>query len=159
MFREMRKKRQQLSKKESLAALQRGSSGVLALSGDNEYPYAVPISYVLDGSAIYFHSAAEGHKIDAIRRNPKASFSVTDMDLILPERLTTCYRSVIAFGRIRILEDAEEILHAVDKLGEKYLPEHMEHFLAEFERNRKKLCVFRFDIESLTGKQSKELLK
>lgn len=159
MFREMRKKRQQLSKKESLAALQRGSSGVLALSGDDEYPYAVPVSYALDGNAIYFHSAAEGHKIDAIRRNPKASFSITDMDLILPERLTTCYRSVIAFGKIHMLNDEEEILHAVKKLGQKYLPEHMEHFLAEFERNRKKLSVFRFDIENLTGKQSKELLK
>ena len=159
MFREMRRKRQQLSKKESLAVLHRGSSGVLALHGDNGYPYAVPISYVLDENILYFHSAVEGHKIDCIRRDAKASFCVTDMDLILPERLTTCYRSVIAFGRITILEDAEEILNAVKKLAKKYSPEHMEHFSAEFERNQKILRVFRFDIDHLTGKQAKELLR
>ena len=39
---------------------------MLALLGDNDYPYAVPISYVYDDGKVYFHSAKNGHKIDAI---------------------------------------------------------------------------------------------
>lgn len=52
MFREMRRKRQALSLEESAAILNRGTAGVLALSGEGGYPYAVPISYVYDGNKI-----------------------------------------------------------------------------------------------------------
>ena len=78
MFHKMRRKVQQLSPEETEAVLLRGTAGVLALTGDKAFPYAVPISYVYDGEHIYFHSALEGHKIDAIRRNPNASFAVID---------------------------------------------------------------------------------
>lgn len=68
MFREMRRKKQLLSKRESIDVLSRGTAGVLALLGDDDYPYAVPISYVYDNSKIYFHGAKAGHKIDAIQK-------------------------------------------------------------------------------------------
>ena len=55
MFREMRRKKQSLSGEKISEILNNGTSGVLALSGDNDYPYAVPLSYVYDGSSIYFH--------------------------------------------------------------------------------------------------------
>ena len=45
-FREMRRKRQQLSEEESISILRKSTAGTLALLGDNDYPYAVPISYV-----------------------------------------------------------------------------------------------------------------
>ena len=75
MFREMRRKRQALSPQENAAILQKGLSGVLALSSDNGYPYAVPINYVYDDGKIYFHCAKNGHKLDAIQKNAKASFA------------------------------------------------------------------------------------
>ena len=74
MFREMRRKRQALSREEVSSVLYRGTSGVLALSGDDNYPYAVPISYVYDGENIYFHCAKSGHKLDVIQQNEKVSF-------------------------------------------------------------------------------------
>ena len=46
MFREMRRKKQLLSTADTIAVLNRMTSGVLALLGDNDYPYAVPISYI-----------------------------------------------------------------------------------------------------------------
>ena len=46
--------------------------------------------------------------MDAIRRNEKASFCVIDQDEMHGELYTTFFRSVIAFGRIRIIEDEEE---------------------------------------------------
>ena len=54
MFREMRRKKQELTPEECDAVLYRGSSGVLALSGDDNYPYAVPLSYVYDGKKALF---------------------------------------------------------------------------------------------------------
>lgn len=107
MFREMRRKRQALSAEETASVLYRGMSGVLALAGDDGYPYAVPVSYVYDGDKICFHCAKSGHKLDAIQRNAKASFCVIDQDQIIPEEYTTYFRSVIVFGQIRVLDDEQ----------------------------------------------------
>ena len=116
MFREMRRKKQLLTPEERAAVLHRGTSGVLALAGDDGYPYAVPMSYVYDGAKLYFHCAKSGHKLDAIRRNCKASFCVIDQDQIVPEEYTSHFRSVIVFGTMRILEDDGEKRAAIEAL-------------------------------------------
>ena len=106
MFRPMRRNKQALSPAQCEAVLTRGSSGVLAVSGDDGYPYAVPLSYVYAGGRLYFHCAASGHKLDAVRRCSKASFCVIDQDRVVPEEYTTYFRSVIVFGQVRELTDA-----------------------------------------------------
>ena len=78
MVREMRRKNQALTKEECQAILQQGSSGVLALVGDEGYPYAVPMSYVSDEGRIWFHCAKSGYKLDAIAQNGKTSFFVLE---------------------------------------------------------------------------------
>ena len=85
MFREMRRKKQALRPEDCARILAQGTSGVLALLGDDGYPYAVPLSYVYHEGRIYFHSAMTGHKLDALRRCPKASFCVVDQDQMVPE--------------------------------------------------------------------------
>ena len=77
-FRNMRRKCQQLSNEESIAILEKATAGTLALLGDDDYPYAVPISYVYHVGKLYFHSALTGHKVDAIRKCDKASFCVIE---------------------------------------------------------------------------------
>ena len=74
-FRQMKRKRQQLSNEESIAILEKATAGTLALLGDDDYPYAVPISFVYHEGKLYFHSAMAGHKVDAIRKCDKASFA------------------------------------------------------------------------------------
>ena len=54
MFREMRRKNQALDAQACSAVLDRGTSGVLAVLGDEGYPYAVPLSYVREGDRLYF---------------------------------------------------------------------------------------------------------
>ena len=108
MFREMRRKKQALPIEECEAVLRRGTSGVLAVLGDGGYPYTVPLSYVYDGEKIFFHCAKTGHKLDAILRESKVSFCVLDVDQVVPAEYTTYYRSVVAFGRARVLEDVSE---------------------------------------------------
>ena len=160
MFREMRRKRQMLGKEECEEILNRGTSGVLALLGDDAYPYAVPISYVYEDGKLYFHSARSGHKLDAVREYPKASFCVIDQDRIVPEKFTTCFRSVIAFGKVRILEEKNEIRNSIEKLAVKYSPEESGASReAEIERDFSILCMLEFIVEHMSGKEAVELVK
>ena len=158
-YREMRRKRQQLSEEESIGILQKATAGTLALLGDNGYPYAVPISYVYADGKLYFHSALSGHKIDAIRNCDKASFCVIDKDDVRPEKYTTYFRSVIAFGRIHIIEDEQEKLETARLLGDRYNPNQEEALQKELEKGLSRMVMIRFDIEHLTGKAAIELIK
>ena len=157
-FREMRRKRQQLSEAETIAILRKGTSGTLALMGDNGYPYAVPISYVFADGKIYFHSALEGHKIDAIRKCGKASFCVIARDDVQPKEYTTYYGSVIAFGQIHIVDDESEKLTTARLLGNKYNPNDDESLQKELEHGLARMLMLRFDIEHLTGKAAIEVV-
>lgn len=156
MFRPMRRHRQQLSQADCAAILTRGTAGVLALLGDDAYPYAVPLSYVYTDGMLYFHCAKTGHKLDAIRRHPKASFCVIDRDEVHPERLTTYFRSVIAFGTVRILDDPAAARRAIEALAAKYAPQSDAGRQAEIEREWNALCMLAMSIEHLSGKQAIE---
>lgn len=159
MFREMRRKRQQLSTDDSISILRNGTSGVLAVAGDDGYPYAVPISYVYDDGKLFFHGAKSGHKLDAIQRNCKVSFCVTDMDRVVPEEYTTYFRSVIVFGQIRILEDEAEKRAAIKKLAVRYAPDDSaDHRQEAIDREYAPLCMLELTIEHMTGKESIELV-
>ena len=158
-FRNMRRKRQQLSESESIGILQKATSGTLALLGDNGYPYAVPISYVYHEGKLYFHSALSGHKVDAIRCCDKASFCVIEQDDVQPKKYTTFFRSVIAFGRIHVIEDEAEKLSTARMLGNRYNPNDDESLKKEIESGLSRMLMIRFDIEHLTGKEAIELVK
>ena len=119
MFRQMRRFKQQLSENECKEILNKSKSGVLAVIGDDGYPYAVPLSYVYLNNKIYFHSAKEGHKIDALAKNNKVSFCVVTKDDVVPEELTTYFKSVIIFGKAKKLE-GDELRNAAIQLGLKY---------------------------------------
>ena len=183
-FREMRRKRQQLSEEESISIFRKSTAGTLALLGDNDYPYAVPISYVYHEGKLFFHSALTGHKVDAIRKcdkvavqreqsdacissakreqarpGAKASFCVIEQDDVQPEKYTTFFRSVIAFGRIHIIEDETEKLATARMLGNRYTPNHDEALQKEIENGLSRMLAIRLDIEHLTGKEAIELMK
>ena len=159
MFREMRRKKQILTEEESREILNRGTSGVLALLGDDDYPYAVPVSYVYCDSKIFFHGAKSGHKIDAIRKCDKASFCVIDKDDVIPEEYTTYFRSAIAFGKIRMMEDEMEMRKAIELLAKKYYPgSSIDERNIEIDREWEPLCMIEFSIEHLSGKEAIELV-
>lgn len=123
-FRKMRRFKQQLTAEACAEVLSTQPRGVLAVAGDGGYPYALPLDFVYDpeNGTLRFHCAKEGHKLDAIRRCDKVSFCVMDEGFRREGEWALNIRSVIVFGRIRVVEDAqrrEEILRA---LGQKYYP-------------------------------------
>lgn len=160
VFREMRRKRQALSQQEITDILHRGTSGVLALLGDEDYPYAVPLSYVYVPGKLYFHSALSGHKIDALHRHAKASFCVIDKDQIVPDAYTTYFRSVIVFGRIQVIDKDADRWDAIEKLAIKYAPKATDHDRTHAIRQEwNALCLLEMTIEHMTGKEAIELVR
>ncbi len=158
MFREMRRKNQLLSLEETISILEQETSGTLAVLGDDGYPYAVPLSYVYEDSKIYFHCAKTGHKMEAIINNDKVSFCIIAQDQIIPEEYTTYYRSVIVFGKARLLEN-EEKRHAVELLAKKYSPEDEAGRAKEIEESFNRVVMVEITIEHMTGKAALELVK
>ena len=161
MFREMQLKREALDEASVKKILEEGTSGVLALQGDDGYPYAVPMSYFYDGKdKIYFHGAKRGYKMDRIKQCDKASFCVIGQDQIVPKEYTSYFKSVIAFGRVRIMENQKEIRAMIEKLADKYYPEGTEeerNAMIDSEWNI--LAMIEFTIEHISGKQARELIK
>ena len=154
MFRALRRKKQALSQEECEAILKRGETCVLALAGDDGYPYAVPVNYCYVEGKVYIHCAKEGHKIDAVRRDPKASLTIIDCAKVLPEEYSTHYQSVIAFGRMRILEEEGEMRRAIEAFSLRHSPK-----VPEDERERviarwmPSVAVIEFTPEYVRGKR------
>lgn len=159
MFRGMRRKAQLLSEEETIKIFEKGTSGVLAVLGDEDYPYAVPLSYIYCDSKIYFHGAKSGHMLDSILKHEKVSFCVIDEDKVVPEEYTTYFRSAIAFGKVRVIDNENEKRNAIEKLAIRYTPNDEEGRLKKIEREYKILCMFELDIEHMTGKEAMKLVR
>lgn len=157
MFREMVRIKQQLTKEEAVELLKKEPRGVLSLLGDEGYPYGVPIDHwynEADGR-IYFHSGREGHKVDAFRSCDKASFCVCDGGYRKPGDWALNIKSVIVFGRIRIVEDHQKALELTRCLSRKYTTDE-DYIQQEIDSYGQEVLVFALEPEHITGKITKE---
>lgn len=157
MFREMRRKNQQLTDEECIRILKTEPRGVLSLLGDGGYPYGVPMDFwynETDG-CLYFHCAREGHKIDAIRGCGKASFCVMDSGFRREGEWALNIQSVIVFGCIQILTDQEEAIAMVRQFAYKYVQD-TEYIEKDVRQAGHHVLIFKLVPEHITGKQVKE---
>ena len=122
MFREMIRKKQQLSEAECIDLLTGEPRGILSVLGDDDYPYGMPLNhfYCPEDGKLYFHSGRKGHKIDAMLRHDKASFCVYDQGFRREGEWALNIRSVIVFGRIEIITDTEKIYEISRMLSHKF---------------------------------------
>ena len=179
-FRKMRRFKQELDHEACLEIIGRATSGVLSVIGDEGYPYGVPLSYVYvdengaeagtendnggeSGGCVgkfYFHCAKVGHKIDALRSCDKACFTIIDRDDVVADEFTTYFKSLIAFGRTKILETREEIMPAIQLLAKRYSPDESEESRNhEIDREFAGLAMIEFNVEHMTGKEAIELVR
>lgn len=156
----MRRVKQALSEQECQKILRHASSGVLAVCDEQGCPYSVPLSFVYDADALYFHCARSGHKLEALKANPNASFCVIDQDEVIPETYTTWYRSVIVFGRIEIMDDPQAKREAICRLAMKYaFNDSQEHRNQAIDKDWDALCMLKMTIERISGKEAIELVR
>ena len=151
VFRQMRRKGQELSVEENISILRKATAGTLALLGDNGYPYTVPISYVYADGKLYFHSALNGHKIDAIRNYDKASFCVYDKGVLKEGDWGLWFKSVIVFGHIEIIEDRDRIYDIARKLSHKFTNDE-QYIEDEIRRSGPRTEMFVLVPEHISGK-------
>lgn len=169
MFPPMRRKKQQLPADECAAILTRAPYGVLGTSGIHDHPYAVPVSFAFlpDTGAdadeavgrIYLHCATTGHKLDALAENPRVCFTVVDQSEPVAERLTDRFRSVIAFGTARVVEEEDEKCLGLVALGDKYAPGMPDVVDEEIASTLHRTTVIALDLTRITGKEGLELLR
>ena len=153
MFRKMRRFKQQLSDEECVSILKTEPRGVLSVFGEDGYPYGMPVNQYYDDETgrIYFHGAKEGHKIDAIQKNDRVSFCVYDRGFRREGEWALNIRSVIVFGRIRIVEDRERATDILRKLGLKHYPD-AESVEKEIEKDAARAACLELTIDHMTGK-------
>ncbi len=138
------------------AVLREAAVGRLATCADGE-PYVVPLSYVYDEGKIFFHGASQGKKMRNLEKNNKVCFEVDTSELIPakdPCDYNFRYRSVIAEGVARVIQDPEEKLVALRQLIEKYAPGKAGKLTPERLSSFKSLAVIEIKIEEMTGKRS-----
>lgn len=134
MFRKMRRFKQELSLQECEEILQSEPRGVLSVLGDDGYPYGMPLNHWYDSASgkLYFHGAKSGHKIDSIRFCDKVSYCVYDKGFRRDGEWALNIRSVVVFGRIRIIEDRYESMRICSQICRKFTDDedYLEHELA-----------------------------
>ena len=157
MFRELVRKKQQLSTEESIALLQSAPRGVLSLLGDDGYPYGLPIDHwynAADG-CLYFHSGPTGHKVGALRACPKASFCVMDEGHRKDGDWALHIRSVIVFGKVEFVQDHAAAIELTRQLSNKYTADAA-YIQEEIDKYGHEVLVFKLVPEHITGKITKE---
>lgn len=143
--------------KEMEDILRRGDCAHLALM-DGQMPYVVPLNYGFavegDQRVLYFHGAGEGKKLDLIRKNPQAAFSVAlGHGLIRGDSACSFsyrYESVLGSGTITEVRDLAGKLRGLEAIFaqyEKTLPFQAAEKMVEH------TAVLRLEIQTLTGKR------
>lgn len=153
MFREMNRKKQQLTGQDCVDILKSELRGVLSVNGDDGYPYGLPINHYYceaDGK-IYFHSGMKGHKVDAISRSDKVSYCVYDSGFRREGEWALNIRSVIVFGRIEFVEDRDKIYRISRLLAEKFTDDEA-YIDREIEHAGPRTLMFALVPEHMTGK-------
>ena len=157
MFRTIRKKKNELNKNATEDLLQSSRRGVLAVNGDDGYPYAILVNYVYDREAqkIYFHGARAGHKVDALKACDKVCFTVYGNETIKEEAWAPFLQSTVVFGRCHLLEAGERATALLKQFAMKYYPNE-QLVDEEIARAGKAAQLFEIEIEHLSGKEVQE---
>lgn len=153
MFRPMLRKKQELTQEECLRVLTEEKRGVLSVLGDGGYPYGMPINhyYCPEDGKIYFHGGRTGHKIDALRACPKASFCVFDQGFIKEGDWALNIRSVIAFGTVEFIEDRETVYEISRRLSYKFTRDE-DYIANEIAHSGPHTLLLALNVEHMTGK-------
>ena len=157
MFRPMRRIKQQRPDAEALEILAKAKRGVLSVVGDDGWPYGIWLNphFCREDGRIYFHGAKEGHKIDALRRDARVSFTVIDDGVQDDGGWAYTFRSVVVFGRIEFVEDQAFALELCRELARRFNPseEDIEKEIRMAGARVQMLCLIP---EHITGKRVHE---
>ena len=157
MFRAIRKKKNEIGMDAIIHLLRSSRRGVLAVNGDEGYPYAIPINYLYDedNNRILFHGAKAGHKVDSLKKNDKICFTIYGNETIKDEHWAPYLQSVVVFGKCHLVENMDDTLSMVKELAMKYYPNE-DMVNQGIAASIKGVQMFEIEIEHLSGKEVQE---
>ena len=157
MFRTIRKKKNEISLDAIKELLHCSRRGILAVNGDDGYPYAVPVNYLYDEDTqkIFFHGAKAGYKVDALKACDKVCFTVCGNETIKDEAWAPYVKSAVVFGRCHLMENKENAMAALKKFAMKYYPSEdmVDDHIASIGMATQ---MFEIEIEHISGKEVQE---
>lgn len=143
--------------------LQSAEYGTLALCKDN-IPYSIPMNYTYFDNSLYFHGSKTGRKIDIMKENLFASFSVVEPYSVIQSYFssndnlacpaTHFFRSVICDGQIEFVNDYDEKVSALESLMQKLQPEGKYTPLTDevYKKRVDATNLFKINIKNIEGK-------
>ena len=157
MFRDLLRKKQQLSLEDCLQILKQETPGVLSVLGDDDYPYGMPMNhwYNEEDGKIYFHCGKTGHRLDALKKLDKVSFCTYDNGCRNDDEWALHVKSVIVFGRIKIIDDMEKIVDITTKLSYKFTQD-AEYIQSEIRNYKHQTLLLELTPEHISGKMVTE---
>ena len=157
MFRELVRKNKQIPDEESIALLRKETRGILAVNGDDGYPYGMPMNHFYDPEdrCIYFHCGRNGHRLDSLKKSDKVSFFVCEQGYRDEGDWAYHVRSVIVFGKVAIIDDIDEVTRISRKLSHKFTQDE-DYIQNEIDHYAKATLLLKLISEHICGKQVKE---
>ncbi len=152
MEHKMHKASRQLSDAETMEILKKGDHGTLSVQGDDGYPYATPVNYIVVDGKVYLHSAPYGYKIECLQRSPKCCFSAIISAQIIPSKITAAFESVVLTGTAVFVTDQAEKRTVLENFVTQKHPGYEELGFKMIDKQIDKTAVIRLDPVSLTGK-------
>lgn len=149
----MRRKDREITDRAEIDEIVRSAKVMHLALADNNIPFLVPVFYAYDGTALYFHSARVGTKIEIMKRNNNVCFEIS-VDHGVIESDMACdfeakHRTVIGFGKAAFVEDEVEKIQALDMIVAQFSNKRFEYP----KTNLNSAAVIRIDIESIKGKK------
>jgi len=153
VFREMARKKQALSVEECIKILNDEKRGVLSVLGDEDYPYGMPMNHWYDEETgnIYFHCGKMGHRLDSLKKHNKVSFCVYDDGYHRDGEWALNIKSVIAFGKIEIIDEIDKVVSITKRLSYKFTRDE-EYIQREIEAFAKNTLLLEMKTEHICGK-------
>jgi nitroimidazol reductase NimA-like FMN-containing flavoprotein (pyridoxamine 5'-phosphate oxidase superfamily) len=155
----MRREDKSMAEDRVLETLKQGFCGRLATVGTDGYPYCVPLLYVWMEGEIYLHNtSARGHLRENIDHEARVCFEMDEPGEVFPYGRFECdtsvaFKSVIAFGKIRVVEDAGAKQRFFEALMKKYDRPGRERPKDFFPR-LDQVTLYAVRIERMTGKET-----
>lgn len=151
----MRRRDKQISDRAEIDAVVEAAEVCRLAFARGGEPYVVPVSFGYDGSAIYFHTAQEGRKLEFIAANPRVCFELEAGVALRADPEDPCawsfaFASVIGYGTVTELTSADDKAHGLNRIMRHYSGREWRIAPAAAATTR----VWRIDIESVTGKRS-----
>ena len=151
----MRRSDLELSRKAALEVLKEADWGTLSVLAPDGGPCCVPVNHVVYEGDVFFHCAAEGEKLDCIRTDPRACFCAVSRCRVLPDSLSTSYRSAVVRGLAERVSDGSLRDAVLMALTARHAPGMEEEARAAVDGADGRVAVVRIRVTELTGKESR----